>query len=182
MSADLMTGRTPPNDKLDSFVERSARRMAAQKMNLEHDYYGSRLPDDLWMQCIEAALHEHRIQVLQRIRTTLDAIPKQGYPPQDWQFAAMVRMVDSTKDYESAADRLIRLRHANPATMTDEELAQLGPDALEREHKRRAQAEREASCQHEAISTAPAGHDHSRGWHPAKCKHCGKDMSVDSGD
>ena len=179
---DLMVGRTPPKDKLNSFVEHSARRMAAQKMNLQHDHYGSRLPDDLWMQCLDAAIYEHRIAMLQRLRSELDGGAKQGYPPHDWQFAMWVRLIDTTKDYESAADRLIRLHHANPATMTDAELSELGPDALEREHKRRAQAELEASCQHEAISTAPAGHDHSRGWHPAKCKHCGKDMSQDSGD
>ena len=35
-------------------------------------------------------------------------------------------------------------------------------------------------CRHE-IELAP-GADPSRGWRPGKCKHCGMDMTVDSGD
>jgi hypothetical protein len=37
-----------------------------------------------------------------------------------------------------------------------------------------------AICQHEPAEGA--GANHSRGWHPAHCKKCGLDMSVDSGD
>lgn len=36
-------------------------------------------------------------------------------------------------------------------------------------------------CKHEKTEE---GHspNHSRGWHPGHCKHCGMDMTVDSGD
>ena len=35
-------------------------------------------------------------------------------------------------------------------------------------------------CKHEVVEGP--GANHSRGWHPGKCKHCGMDMSYDSGD
>lgn len=37
-----------------------------------------------------------------------------------------------------------------------------------------------AICKHEKVESDGANHD--RGWHPGYCKHCGFDMSVDSGD
>ncbi|NLS03580.1 hypothetical protein HGP14_09440 [Rhizobium sp. P32RR-XVIII] len=37
-----------------------------------------------------------------------------------------------------------------------------------------------AICKHEEVD-AP-GANHSRGWHPGSCRHCGLDMTVDSGD
>lgn len=37
-----------------------------------------------------------------------------------------------------------------------------------------------AICVHEAVEKP--GANHQRGWHPAECKHCGIDLSVDSGD
>ncbi|ASY64451.1 hypothetical protein SJ05684_c30270 [Sinorhizobium sojae CCBAU 05684] len=37
-----------------------------------------------------------------------------------------------------------------------------------------------AICKHEI--QAGAGADPRRGWHPGSCKHCGLDMTVDSGD
>jgi hypothetical protein len=37
-----------------------------------------------------------------------------------------------------------------------------------------------AICKHEKVD-AP-GANHSRGWHPGSCRHCGLDMTVDSGD
>lgn len=37
-----------------------------------------------------------------------------------------------------------------------------------------------AICKHEFV--AGAGANPSRGWHPSKCKHCGLDNSIDSGD
>ena len=38
-----------------------------------------------------------------------------------------------------------------------------------------------ALCQHEKTEE---GHrpDHGRGWHPGHCRHCGMNMTVDSGD
>lgn len=37
-----------------------------------------------------------------------------------------------------------------------------------------------AICVHEQVEGA--GANHSRGWHPATCAKCGRDLSVDSGD
>lgn len=37
-----------------------------------------------------------------------------------------------------------------------------------------------AICKHEAVEGP--GANHQRGWHPARCKKCGLDLSVDSGD
>jgi hypothetical protein len=37
-----------------------------------------------------------------------------------------------------------------------------------------------AICKHEKVDGP--GANHSRGWHPGSCKHCGLDMTVDSGD
>jgi hypothetical protein len=37
-----------------------------------------------------------------------------------------------------------------------------------------------ALCKHEKV--VPADARPERGWHPGHCKHCGLDMSVDSGD
>ncbi|TQX91272.1 hypothetical protein EQW76_00585 [Rhizobium sp. rho-13.1] len=37
-----------------------------------------------------------------------------------------------------------------------------------------------AICKHEKVDGPTA--NHSRGWHPGSCKHCGLDMTVDSGD
>lgn len=36
-------------------------------------------------------------------------------------------------------------------------------------------------CEHERVSTGTR-EEARRGWHPGKCRHCGKDMSYDSGD
>lgn len=35
-------------------------------------------------------------------------------------------------------------------------------------------------CEHEKVEGA--GANHSRGWHPGKCRKCGMDMTIDSGD
>lgn len=44
------------------------------------------------------------------------------------------------------------------------------------------QRARVAACQkHEMVGTGTRD-EATRGWHPGHCKHCGKDMSVDSGD
>lgn len=43
-----------------------------------------------------------------------------------------------------------------------------------------ARTMRFAICKHEAVAGANA--NPRRGWHPARCKHCGLDMTVDSGD
>jgi len=67
--------------------------------------------------------------------------------------------------------------------LTDEEIELMPPESRDWARSVKERLEREAACPgHEAVSTAPPGHDHRRGWHPARCRHCGKDMSIDSSD
>lgn len=47
-------------------VENFARRFAAQKMNLQDDPYGRKLPNDLWQQCIPQAERAMSFEVTQR--------------------------------------------------------------------------------------------------------------------
>lgn len=66
--------------------------------------------------------------------------------------------------------------------LTEEELATLDDGAREYVQRFKARMAREAACPgHQATGTGTRD-EARRGWHPAKCKHCGFDMSVDSGD
>lgn len=62
--------------------------------------------------------------------------------------------------------------------LTDEELALTDPSF--QAGVRRLKAQR--ACPGHEPEDQGSYDDHRRGWHPAKCKHCGMDMSVDSGD
>lgn len=66
--------------------------------------------------------------------------------------------------------------------LTEEEINTL--DAAGQEYARNFQARvaREAACPgHERIETASL-EESRRGWHRGECKHCGKNMTYDSGD
>lgn len=77
---------------------------------------------------------------------------------------------------------LDEIRKTPVLLLTSEEIAQLDPKGQEWARKSQAQKAREDACPgHEAVSTGTYA-ESMRGWHPAKCKHCGLDMSVDSGD
>lgn len=66
--------------------------------------------------------------------------------------------------------------------LTEDEINQLDPDARAFARNFRERQAREAACPgHERISTATREQT-NRGYHLGKCKHCGKDMSWDSGD
>jgi hypothetical protein len=68
--------------------------------------------------------------------------------------------------------------HTPVLLLTSEEIDQMDPK--DREWARRCQAirARETACpKHESTGTSTRN-----GWHSLKCKHCGKDMSYDSGD
>lgn len=67
------------------------------------------------------------------------------------------------------------------ATM-DARTLELDPESQVWARKCQAQRARELACPgHEAVSTGTR-EQATRGWHPARCKHCGIDMSIDSGD
>lgn len=160
-------------------IERTARRMAAKKMGIR-DYYGSRLPDELWMQCVPQAQHERRIATLVELRRNLEAMHHEGRVFADWEVSQMIAMIDETREHETLEDRKIRVRFIGMDDLTEEEVDLL--DNPESARKWRAQRAAERACPgHERVSTET--HDEGRrGWHPGKCKHCGKDMSYDSGD
>lgn len=66
--------------------------------------------------------------------------------------------------------------------LTDDEIKMLGPDGQEYARKFKERKAREAACHgHERIGTA-SREQMNRGDHRGECKHCGKDMSWDSGD
>lgn len=74
------------------------------------------------------------------------------------------------------------IRHTPVLLLTEEEIATMSPESQEWAKRAQAQHKRELACPgHEAVSTGTREQS-MRGWHPAKCKHCGIDMSVDSGD
>jgi len=65
--------------------------------------------------------------------------------------------------------------------LTDAEVAMLDADGQAFARRARAQKSREESCSgHERVGTSRRD-EAQRGWHRAECRHCGMDMSVDSG-
>lgn len=77
---------------------------------------------------------------------------------------------------------LEEIRNTPVLLLTDDEIAQLDPKSQEWARNCKARKAREDACPgHEAESTGTY-EQARRGWHPAKCKHCGIDMSIDSGD
>lgn len=74
------------------------------------------------------------------------------------------------------------IRYTPVLLLTDEEVAQLDPESQKWAREAKARATREAACPgHERVSTS-ARDESRRGWHRGYCKHCGKDMTYDSGD
>lgn len=66
--------------------------------------------------------------------------------------------------------------------LSDDEIAMLGPEGQAYARLVRARQAREAACPgHERVGTATR-EEANRGNHRGKCKHCGKNMSYDSGD
>lgn len=77
---------------------------------------------------------------------------------------------------------LEEIRKTPVQLLTDEEVNQLEPEDQVWARNVRAQRKRETDCPgHERVGTGSHS-DSRRGWHPGKCKHCGMDMSYDSGD
>lgn len=77
---------------------------------------------------------------------------------------------------------LEEIRNTPVNLLSDEEIGLLDPAGQEYAHKVKANMAKRAACPgHEPVSTGNYD-DERRGWHPRKCKHCGTDMSYDSGD
>jgi hypothetical protein len=74
------------------------------------------------------------------------------------------------------------IRHTPVGQLTDEEIATCDADFQEFARRFKARVAREAACPgHERIETATR-EQANRGWHVGECKHCGKNMTYDSGD
>jgi hypothetical protein len=73
------------------------------------------------------------------------------------------------------------IRRTPVLALTDDEVGMLDAEGQAWARRAREQRASELACPgHEAVGTG--GHMQARrGWHPAHCKHCGMDMSVDSG-
>ena len=83
---------------------------------------------------------------------------------------------------ETAEERIARGRRTPVGLLTEDEIALLDPDGQVFALRYRARVAREAACHgHERIETATR-EESNRGWHRGECRHCGKDMSYDSGD
>lgn len=76
---------------------------------------------------------------------------------------------------------LEEIRRTPVLLLTEDEIGTLDADGQAFARQAQSIAAREKACPgHEAIGTGT--HAQARaGWHPAKCRHCGKDMSTDSG-
>ena len=77
---------------------------------------------------------------------------------------------------------LEEIRHTPFGLLTDDEVDQLSPQTQVIARKYRESRDRELACPgHERVETATREQS-NRGWHVGECKHCGKDMTYDSGD
>jgi hypothetical protein len=131
---------------------------------------------------------EYQIATIARIRTDLVGLIRLGKDGTDltkyvWQLEMMVRGIDSLKEYETDDEAKYRA-HCTPSTLlSDEEIATLLPSESQERHREFVlRKEREAKCSgHEMVSTSTTD-ESRRGWHKGHCKHCGADMSYDSGD
>lgn len=66
--------------------------------------------------------------------------------------------------------------------LTEDEVAMLDADGQAFARNARAAKARQDACRaHERVSTSTR-EESNRGWHRGECRHCGKDMSWDSGD
>jgi hypothetical protein len=73
------------------------------------------------------------------------------------------------------------IRRTPVLALTEDEVAMLDPSAQAFARRAREQRARENACPgHERVGTG-THMQARRGWHPGTCRHCGMDMSVDSG-
>ena len=77
---------------------------------------------------------------------------------------------------------LKEIRHTPVLLLTDDEIGMLDPDGQEFARKCKARKAREDACPgHDRIGTSTREQS-NRGDHRGECRHCGRDMSYDSGD
>lgn len=102
---------------------------------------------------------------------------------------AVQKQLESARSYAEARAAFDEIEHQG-TQFGDEErpvqvLLSLDPSRWDADEFKRVAAWRQAryaACPgHEAVNTS-TDEQNRRGWHHAHCKHCGKDMSYDSGD
>lgn len=77
---------------------------------------------------------------------------------------------------------LEEIRQTPVGLLTDDEINMLDPDGQAFARHVHARMRKEAACPgHECVGTGTRDQA-NRGWHPGECRHCGMDMSYDSGD
>lgn len=77
---------------------------------------------------------------------------------------------------------LEEIRRTPAGLLTEDEIKILDPEGQAYVREYQARVAKEAACPgHEAVETATR-EQANRGWHVGECRHCGKDMSYDSGD
>ena len=80
------------------------------------------------------------------------------------------------------AKTLDEIRRTPMGLLTEEEIVQLDPEGQKFARQFQARRAKEAACPgHERVETATR-EQANRGNHRGECRHCGKDMSYDSGD
>ncbi|MER8925826.1 hypothetical protein [Mesorhizobium sp. M0859] len=83
---------------------------------------------------------------------------------------------------ETSEERIARVRRTPVGLLTEDEIGLLDPDGQIFARRYQARVAREEACPgHERISIATREQS-NRGDHRGECKHCGKDMSWNSGD
>ncbi len=83
---------------------------------------------------------------------------------------------------ETADERLARVKRTPAGLLTEDEIGLLDEGGQAYVRRFQARKAKEAACPgHERIETATR-EQANRGNHRGECKHCGRDMSYDSGD
>jgi len=77
---------------------------------------------------------------------------------------------------------LAEIRRTPVLLLTEDEIAMLDAEGQAWARKCQAAKARQDACPgHERVSTSTR-EESNRGWHRGECRHCGMDMSWDSGD
>jgi hypothetical protein len=77
---------------------------------------------------------------------------------------------------------LEEIRNTPVLLLTEAEISQLDPESQTWARNAQAIHARVTACQKHEPEATGTREQSLRGWHPMHCKHCGADMSVDSGD
>lgn len=89
---------------------------------------------------------------------------------------------DTTALFAVPMKTLEEIRQAPVGLLTDDEINMLDPEGQAFARHVQSRMRREGACPGHERTGIAAREEANRGWHSGKCRHCGKDMSYDSGD